>query len=68
MDSYSLLSSYKLKWCDVPYLRRRYCIHDSYGIEHYDLFGKTVYEYIKDNICDGDIAYMTCIELIYKIN
>jgi hypothetical protein len=31
----------------------------SYGMEHHDFFGKTIYEYIKDNICEGDIVYMT---------
>jgi hypothetical protein len=39
-------------------------LYDSYGMGHYDLFGKTVYEYIKDNTCDGDVVYMTCIEWI----
>jgi hypothetical protein len=37
-------------------------------MEHYDLFGKIIYEYIKDNTCDGDVVYMTYIELIYKYN
>jgi hypothetical protein len=30
------------------------------------VFEKAVYEYIKDNTCDGDVVYVTYIELIYK--